>query len=339
MARCIDLAKLGLGKVSPNPMVGAVLVYQDKIIGEGYHEWYGKEHAEVNCVHSVSTSNRKLIPESTLYVSLEPCSHFGRTPPCTNLIRKENIQQVVIGCRDPFAQVNGKGVQILRENGIEVKEGVLRKQCVELNKRFFTFLEKNRPFVILKWAQSVDGKMGKLGERTPISNKFIQKIVHKWRSEEDAILVGTKTLTTDDPELTNRLWSGKNPLRLIIDKEDIAEHNLKIFNDQVRTVIFNTKKDEEDGHIQYVKLSGENFLPEILSFLHGIGVQSVIIEGGPKTLKSFIDSAEWDEARVITNPNLAIGEGTDAPPIKNFQMRNIEELGGNTITYYCQNTS
>ena len=231
MHRCLELAQLAAGNTAPNPMVGSVLVHNDKIIGEGYHQVYGQAHAEVNCISSVKPEHQGLIPQSTIYVSLEPCAHFGKTPPCADLIIKHQIPKVVVGCRDPFVQVNGKGIEKLQAAGIEVTVGVLEKECKELNKRFFTFHTEHRPYIILKWAQTADLKIAAEDYgRVLISNAQSNRIVHKWRSEEMAILVGTNTALFDDPELNTRLWPGGHPIRLVVDMNLRLPSSLKLFN-------------------------------------------------------------------------------------------------------------
>ncbi|HEY2720248.1 MAG TPA: bifunctional diaminohydroxyphosphoribosylaminopyrimidine deaminase/5-amino-6-(5-phosphoribosylamino)uracil reductase RibD, partial [Chitinophagaceae bacterium] len=220
MHRCLDLARLGAGHVAPNPMVGAVLVHDERIIGEGYHQQYGGPHAEPNCIASVKKEEQHLISESILYVSLEPCAHYGKTPPCADLIIKNKIPRVVIGCFDPFEEVNGKGIEKLKGAGIDVLVGILEHECKKLNKRFFLYYQQHRPYIILKWAQSSNQKIGAgAGNRTYISNEFTNRLVHKWRSEEAAILVGTNTALQDDPELTTRSWIGNNPRRLVMDMD------------------------------------------------------------------------------------------------------------------------
>ena len=242
MGRCIQLAKLGLGNVAPNPMVGAVLVYGNKIIGEGYHQKYGEAHAEVNCINSVSEKNKSLIEKSTIYVSLEPCSHYGKTPPCADLIIQNKIRKVVIGIKDIYKEVDGAGIQKLQNADLEVITGVLENECHDLNKRFFTFHQKKRPYIILKWTQSANGNIGLNGERILISNDYSNRLVHKWRSEEASILVGTNTALIDNPSLTARLWEGNNPVRIVIDKELKLPADLKIFNNKATTFIFNSSK-------------------------------------------------------------------------------------------------
>ncbi len=220
MQRCIQLAKLGAGNVAPNPMVGSVLVHNDSIIGEGYHQQYGFAHAEVNCINSVKTKDEELLTTSTLYVSLEPCAHWGKTPPCADLIIQKQIPHVIVGCRDPFEKVDGKGIEKLRAAGVEVTVNICQKECEELNKRFFTFHTKHRPYIVLKWAQTSDAKMATMDEsRLLISNEFTNAMVHKWRSEEASVLVGTNTALLDNPKLDNRHWSGKSPVRMVIGYE------------------------------------------------------------------------------------------------------------------------
>jgi len=359
MHRCIELAKLGAGNVAPNPMVGAVLVYEDRIIGEGYHQKYGEAHAEVNCISQATQSGRTdLIIRSALYVSLEPCAHFGKTPPCADLIIKHKIPKVVIGCRDPFKEVNGKGIEKLNAAGIEVVLGISEKECKELNKRFFTFHNEARPYIILKWAETSDGFIATSPQtplqgrgasrssdrkehfnlpdsKTPviaseakqqeglgrarlfISNEYTNRLVHKWRSEEASILVGTNTVEYDNPELTTRLWPGHSPVRLIVDMQLRLSSSLKVFNQKTRTVIFNTVKHEEDGNLLYYQVTEDvSLVHQIVNALYQLKIQSVIVEGGARLLQSFIDEGMWDEARVISNGQLAIGKGLPAPVLK-----------------------
>jgi len=344
MNRCIQLAKLGAGNVAPNPMVGAVLEFDNKIIGEGYHQKYGEAHAEVNCINSVQEEKKFIIEKSTLYVSLEPCSHHGKTPPCVDIIIKNKIKKVVIGCIDVYKEVAGKGIQKLKDAGIEVIVGILEKDCIDLNKRFFTFHQKFRPYVILKWAQSVNGKIaGTLPLLTPgeethkriyISNSYTNRLVHKWRSEEAAILVGTRTVMQDDPLLTTRLWAGRNPTRIVIDKELQLSPALKAFDNEATTIIYNSKKDSIGENVVYIKLENENFLEQLLDSLFEMNMQSVLVEGGAKTLQSFIDNGLWDEARVITNENLFIENGIAAPQLKNCTIERKERYFADGINYY-----
>ena len=333
MHRCIELAKLGAGHVAPNPMVGAVLVHDGHIIGEGYHQQYGHAHAEVNCINSVPLNSQCLIPNSTLYVSLEPCSHYGKTPPCSDLIIEHQIKKVVIGCYDSFAAVNGSGIEKLTAAGVHVTVDVLKEECLELNKRFFTFHQKKRPYIILKWAQTKDKKIAaSSNERLLITNEFTNKLVHQWRSEEAALIVGTNTALLDNPSLTNRLWHGKNPTRIVVDKELKLPSSLHLFDQQEPTIVFNTIKHEAANNIQYYKLDELN-MKQILQACYQLNLQSILVEGGSKLLQSFIDEDLWDEARIITNELLTIQKGLDAPIIKRQQIKE-EKIFNDTIQYY-----
>jgi diaminohydroxyphosphoribosylaminopyrimidine deaminase/5-amino-6-(5-phosphoribosylamino)uracil reductase len=352
MHRCLELARLGDGHVAPNPMVGAVLVHTDRntgeerIIGEGYHQRYGQAHAEVNCIAAVKEEDRHLIAESTMYVSLEPCAHHGKTPPCADLIVRMGIPGVVVGCRDPFPQVNGKGIEKLLLAGVEVKVGVLEAECVALNKRFFTFNTLHRPYIVLKWAQSLDGNIAGAvvgtgagagsTPRTFISNEFTNRLVHKWRSEEAAILVGPRTALLDDPALTARLWTGPDPIRLVIDKELELPTSLRLFDGKVRTVVFNRLRHAEEGMVQYYQLADDPSLIHQLSVaLHRLKIQSVLVEGGARLLQSFIDTDLWDEARVITNGDLELPGGLAAPRLGRVGNVRRERILGDTISYYA----
>ena len=338
MRRCLQLAKLGAGNVAPNPMVGAVLVYEDKIIGEGYHQKYGGAHAEVNCINNVKEENKFLIEKATLYVSLEPCSHYGKTPPCADLIIKNKIKKVVIGCKDVYKEVAGSGIQKLVNANTEVIVGVLENDCIELNKRFFTFHLKFRPYIILKWAQAANAKIGSVGKRILISNEYSNRLVHKWRSEEAAILVGTNTALIDDSLLTTRLWRGKNAVRIVIDKKLKLPSTLKIFNTDAKTIIYNLVKNSTDENVVYIKLEEENFIDQILQSLFEMNIQSVMVEGGAETLQSFINAGLWDEARVITNENLTIENGIAAPEIKDFNLQKRERYFDDEISYFKNNS-
>lgn len=347
MYRCLELAQLGAGNVAPNPMVGAVLVYNDRIIGEGYHQQYGKAHAEPNCIASVKDEDKHLIDKSTLYVSLEPCAHFGKTPPCADLIVEKKIPKVIVGCRDPFVQVNGKGIEKLKAAGVEVELGILENECKELNKRFFTFHTQHRPYVILKWAQTFDGKIANEDySRIQISNEHTNRIVHKWRSEEMAIAVGTNTALFDDPELTTRLSPGKNPIRVVVDMNLRLPKNLKLFNSKTPTIIFNTKEHTlplEKISMEELRKIGTGFyqvtedvslVHQMINALYRMNVQSVLIEGGNYLLQSFIDEEMWDEARVITNELLSIGAGLPAPVLKNETLQSSEKVFSDVIRIY-----
>lgn len=336
MHRCLELAQLGAGYVAPNPMVGAVLVHEGRIIGEGWHKEYGKAHAEVNCINAVQEEDRQFISQSILYVSLEPCAHHGKTPPCTDLIIRHKIPKVVIGCRDPFKEVDGKGIEKLKAAGIEVETAVLEEECRELNKRFFTFHKKQRSFIILKWAQTADGFIaGDDSKRILISNEFSNRLVHKWRSEEAAIMVGTNTALRDDPALTTRLWPGPSPVRLVIDMNLRLPGSLKVFDGSVRTIVFNTIKEDEKPNLSFIKLDKEKqFVPQLMDVLYRLPLQSVLVEGGAALLQTFIESGVWDEARVIVNGELSIGNGLPAPVLKNEQLVMEEKISTDKISYF-----
>lgn len=334
MLRCFELAILGLGKVAPNPMVGAVIVYNNEIIGEGYHQKYGEAHAEVNAVNSVK--DQSLLSKSTIYVSLEPCAHFGKTPPCADLLVKHQCKKVVISCIDTFSEVAGKGVQRLKDAGIEVVTGVLESEGRELNKRFFTFHEQKRPFVILKWAQTKDGFIDKIRQTGEFGINWItgpetKKEVHKWRSQEPAILVGKNTVINDNPSLTVRENKGKNPLRIVIDPKATLPKTLNIFNDDAPTIIFNTVTNLSSGTNNYIQLSDLS-CTNILSVLYELKVQSVIVEGGAITLQQFLDANLWDEARIFTGkPEFTCG--VIAPIIKE-KIVSKYKFGNDTLTIY-----
>lgn len=343
--RCLELAKNGSGFVAPNPMVGAVLVYENKIIGEGWHKKYGEAHAEVNCIKSVKESDKHLITDSIIYVSLEPCSHFGKTPPCSDLIIRHKIKKVVIGCVDSFAKVNGSGIEKLRNAGVEIVLGDWQNECKDFNKRFFTFHQRQRPFIVLKWAQSANNRISfanqhNSDERLFISNEFTNRLVHKWRSEEAAIMIGRNTALVDNPSLTNRLWHGRNPARIVIDKNLQLSQALHIFNHEARTFIFNQIKDDQKDNLHFIKISfAQNTLQQVLHqcFLHNI--QSILVEGGTQLIQSFIDENLWDECSVINNEQLIINNGLSAPSINNAIFVKTEYLMNDRIDYYTKNIS
>ena len=320
MRRCLELAQLGMGHVSPNPMVGAVIVLNGKIIGEGYHQKYGEAHAEVNAINQVITkfdNYAELLKQSTIYVSLEPCAHYGKTPPCADLIIKHQIPKVVVGCRDPFDQVNGKGIEKLRAGGVDIVLGVLEARCKWLNRRFFTRVQKHRPYIILKWAQTTDGLFAPAdGSQFWITGKESRKMVHQWRSEEDAILVGTKTVAADNPQLNVRYGNGKSPKRVIIDRELKLDKSLSIFDQSIDTLIFNEVETKIDGRNKYIALEDfGRYVPQYILFqLYMQDIQSVIIEGGSHTLTSFIEAGLWDEARIFTGTS-NLNSGIKAPQI------------------------
>jgi diaminohydroxyphosphoribosylaminopyrimidine deaminase/5-amino-6-(5-phosphoribosylamino)uracil reductase len=336
MQRCLQLASLGAGNVSPNPMVGAVLVHNDVIIGEGYHQQFGKAHAEVNCINSVAEANKHLISSSTMYVSLEPCAHFGKTPPCADLIIEYKIPTVVIGCSDQYHEVNGKGIAKLKAAGINVITGILEKEAKAINKRFFTFHQLQRPYIILKWAQSADLKIANADfSSVQISNDYSNRLVHKWRNEEAAIMVGTHTALYDNPSLTTRLWQGNNSIRVVIDKQLQLPATHQLFSGEANTIIFNNKKNEVAVNVEYCKMDElQPALPQILHHLYQQNIQSILVEGGAILLQSFIDSGLWDEARIITNNKMIIGKGIAAPVLSNQLHIQAEKLGDDTINYY-----
>ncbi|MFZ4740844.1 MAG: bifunctional diaminohydroxyphosphoribosylaminopyrimidine deaminase/5-amino-6-(5-phosphoribosylamino)uracil reductase RibD [Bacteroidales bacterium] len=305
MLRCLELAKKGFGSVAPNPMVGCVIVHDGIIIGEGFHQLYGEAHAEVNAIHSVI--NKELLPESTVYVNLEPCSHYGKTPPCADLLIKHQVKEVIIANTDPNPLVAGKGIEKLKNAGIKVNTGILDNEAKALNKRFFCYYTKKRPYIILKWAKTLDGFMdidrSQEGNNLKywITNDELKILVHKWRSEEPAIMVGTNTALNDNPQLNIRYWKGIQPLRLVIDENLSLPKTLLLFDQQNPTVIFTAKKEESKHNLtyQYIKFN-DNPLRQILNYLYEKKITSVIIEGGKELLQSFIEQGLWDEARVLT---------------------------------------
>ena len=321
MQRCLDLAALGLGNVSPNPMVGAVIVHNGKIIGEGYHRLYGEAHAEVNAVNQVLLrfdNAADLLKQATIYVSLEPCAHYGKTPPCADLIIKHRIPKAVIGCRDPFEQVDGKGIEKLKDAGIEVMVGVLEEECKWLNRRFFTRVQKHRPYIILKWAQTADAFFAPDNNRQLwITGPESRKLVHQWRGEEDAVLVGKNTVAIDNPRLNVRYDTGRSPKRVVIDRRLELDSGLNVFDQSVETLIFNSIKTTIEGKNKYIALEDfDRFVPQyILYQLYLQDIQSVIIEGGAYTLNTFIEVGLWDEARIFTG-SISLTSGIKAPEIK-----------------------
>lgn len=322
ISRCIQLAKNGLGTTYPNPLVGSVIVLNDRIIGEGWHYKAGEPHAEVNAI--VSVHDKSSLKKATIYVSLEPCSHYGKTPPCADLIIESGIKKVVIGSMDPNPKVAGKGVKKLMEASCDVVVGVLEKECDELNKRFFTFHQKKRPYIFLKWAQTADGYISPKNETRKetkpvwITNEYSRQLVHKMRAEEAAILVGTNTAIQDNPSLTVRDWAGNNPIRLVIDKNLKIPADYSLLDGQTKTFVFNEKKSSEKGNTTLLKIDfSKEIMPQIVSVTYQKGLQSVIIEGGAKTLQSFIDLNLWDEAHVFSG-NSSFGEGVKAPSFQGY---------------------
>jgi len=317
MQRCLELALLGMGDVAPNPMVGCVIVHNEIIIGEGYHQKYGEAHAEVNAIRSVKQT--ELLEQSTLYVSLEPCAHFGKTPPCSDLIIQHRIPRVIIGTIDRFAKVAGKGIERMQNAGIEVEVGVLEEECRELNRRFFTFHEKKRPYIILKWAQTLDGFIDTDRTETEhpswITNALAKRLVHKQRSEESAILIGTNTAEFDNPSLTVREWIGNQPVRLVIDRTGRLDSELHIFDQKAPTWVFTGVEQPDRENLKMIRLHPEqNVIPQLLTELYHRNILSVIVEGGSQLLNSFLELGLWDEAFVYTG-NQFFGKGVKAPYI------------------------
>lgn len=328
MQRCLQLATNGLGNVAPNPMVGCVIVHNNLIIGEGFHANYGEAHAEVNAINSVK--DKSLLKDATLYVSLEPCAHQGKTPPCSDLIIKSGIKKVVIACSDTNPLVAGKGIEKLKGAGVDLISGILEKDARELNKRFFTFHEQKRSYIILKWAQTadgfIDGKRKNISEPAlQISNEHSKRLVHKWRSEEQAILVGTNTARLDNPKLNVRMVSGKNPIRIVLDKNLELAESLNLFDGSQPTLVFTSKKKTAQNNLEFITVDFENsVLQQVMNVLFEKQIQSVIVEGGSKLLQSFIDENIWDEARVFISETF-IGEGVAAPKL------NAEPVSVDTI--------
>lgn len=301
MARAMELALLGRGSVSPNPLVGCVVVHEDKIIGEGWHQRYGGPHAEVNAIATVK--DKSVLEKSTLYVNLEPCSHFGKTPPCADLLIREKVKKVVVANVDPNPLVAGQGIQKLRDAGAEVITGVLESEGRKLNSRFFTYIEQRRPYIILKWAETADGFIARENYDSKwISGPLSRQLVHRWRSEEDAILVGTKTALHDDPQLNVRDWTGRDPVRIVIDRQLSLPNSLKLFDGSQKTICFNHRQQLENVNVSYIRIDENDVIKQILNALYNLKIQSVIVEGGSQTLQMFLDSGSWDEARIFRAP-------------------------------------
>lgn len=332
MQRALELATLGRGFVSPNPLVGCVVVHDHKIIGEGWHRKFGEAHAEVNALQGVQ--DKSLLPESTVYVNLEPCSHFGKTPPCVDLLLRHSVKKVVIGNIDTHPKVSGEGIKKLRDAGIEVITGILDKQGRELNKRFFTQVEKNRPYILLKWAQTADGFIARENyESKWISNEFARQWVHKWRSEEDAVLVGTKTAFHDNPQLNVREWTGRHPVRVVIDRFLKLSEKLRVFDQSQKTIVYNLLKHEEHENLLLIRLDEETFLPQMMNDLLRHNIQSVMVEGGAQTLQFFIDAGWWDEARVFVSKR-TFGKGISAPRLNGNLFAEENVITDKLFTYY-----
>lgn len=337
MRRCLELAEMGAGNVAPNPLVGCVVVYKGTIIGEGYHEKYGEAHAEVNAINSVG--NPDLLKRSTLYVSLEPCAHYGQTPPCSDLIIEKEIPRVVIGTVDPFAKVAGRGIKKMMKAGIAVNVGVLENECRELNKRFFTFHEKRRPYIFLKWARTKDGFIDThrteehFGQPTWITGGNALLRVHQMRANEAAIMVGTNTALKDNPSLTVRHCSGNNPVRVVLDQNLRLPKTLRLFDGKVNTLVFNGKKNDVEHGARFVKIDfNGDIISQMLLLLHRENLQSLIVEGGRQLLQAFIDRGFWDEAWVFEG-NKQFGSGIAAPKISSTNQT-TEMLGDDKLTIF-----
>lgn len=331
MQRAIYLAGLGKGKVSPNPMVGCVIVHDNDIIGEGWHKEYGGPHAEVNAINSVQDPS--LLSKATAFVTLEPCAHHGKTPPCADLLIEKNLSKVVIGHIDPFPEVAGKGIQKLEQAGISVTNQVLSEECYTINRRFFTHVNKKRPYIILKWAQTQDGFIARENYDSKwISNDHSRRLVHKWRAEEDAIMVGTNTALYDNPQLNIRDWKGKDPIRVIIDKKLRLQTNLHVFDKSQPTLIYNTLNTQKEDNLEYVQLHPMSFISDLLSDLNQRNIQSIIIEGGGQLLTSLIQNDWWDEARVFTSPG-KFGKGISAPKLMGI-VEHQENIREDLLTTY-----
>lgn len=325
MQRALQLAAYGKSTVSPNPMVGCVIAIDGKIIGEGWHQKAGQPHAEVLAIRSVA--DEELLKSATAYVTLEPCAHQGKTPPCAELLVERQLKRVVIGAVDPNPLVAGKGIEILRNAGIEVEVAVLEAECLALNSAFFTFMEKKRPYVILKWAQTADGFVARENfDSKWISNSLSRQLVHKWRTEIDAILVGKNTAKYDNPQLTAREWPGKNPIRIVIDHHLSLNRDLHVFDGTQKTILFYSKGQTiEKQEVKSIKLDENNFLTDMMDYLYTENIQSVLVEGGLQTLQSFIDAGLWDEARVFVAP-INFGKGIRSAQLKEHSLVSQENI-------------
>ena len=335
MSRCLQLAKQGSGYVAPNPLVGSVIVNDGIIIGEGYHQEFGGPHAEVRAINSVG--DKTLLANSTLYVNLEPCSHQGKTPPCSSLIIQHKIPKVVIGMIDPFAKVNGNGIKQLCDAGIEVVVGILEEECKHLNKRFITHQQKNRPYLILKWAQSADGFIGDENDEVKISNALSKIYSHKWRSEEAAILIGANTAKIDNPQLNVREWEGPNPTRILFENNGNLPTNFNLFDGSQKTIVLSSNTTVIYPNTKMIHVEKESFIVDALGKLADEGIQSIIIEGGRKTLQSFIDSNYWDEARVFQS-EMEFERGVSAPILRGT-LTSTEKLKDNLLINYTNPNS
>ncbi len=340
MRRCLTLAKMGEGRVQPSPLVGAILVYNNRIISEGYHEIFGGTHAEANAINKLQ--RQELLKESSLYVNLEPCSHFGKTPPCVNLIISSKIPKIFIGCKDPNPLVSGQGIKLLLEAGLDIRVGVLEQECFWLNRKFLTFHEKKRTYITLKWAQSADGFIDVVRNAdassvpTWITNQPAKQLVHKWRSEQMAIMAGTNTILYDNPRLTVREWPGKNPLRVVIDRVLRLPAENYVFDKSIPTIVITEKEKKSEENLEFCKIEfNENTPEKILGILYRKNIQSVLIEGGAMLLQTFIDKGLWDEARVFYG-KIEFRQGIYAPVIKNYFMAEETNIGNNKLKLFIK---
>lgn len=340
MMRCIELAQKAKGLTAPNPMVGALLLRNGAIIGEGWHRQYGADHAEVDCLKSVPHSEKHLIPGSTMYVNLEPCAHYGKTPPCADRLVQEKISKVVISNPDPFERVNGNGIEILKKGGVYVQLGPLGKEGLWLNRRFFCFHTQQRPYIILKWAQTLDGYIAP-DDKGPfqITNEHSLQLTHKWRTEEAAIMVGATTALNDNPALTARLWNGRQPLRIAINRKLDMPATHQLLNNKVPTWILNDYPDEVRGDTRYIKMNFDGtFLDQLMFILFQQNILSMIVEGGAQLLYTFINAGLWDEARIFTG-KVSLGSGLAAPLLKHAFPILKTSLGGDTLNVFVHKKS
>jgi diaminohydroxyphosphoribosylaminopyrimidine deaminase / 5-amino-6-(5-phosphoribosylamino)uracil reductase len=335
MQRCFDLAQLGKG--SPNPMVGAILVFEDKIIGEGWHKKHGQAHAEVNAIQSISVENQSFIHKSILYCNLEPCAHFGKTPPCVDLILKHKIPKVVVANTDPNPLVAGKSLEKLRNNGVEVISGVLEEKGLELNRPFFKWITQKKPYIILKWAESADGFISKKGEQTSISSTYTRRLVHQWRSECDAILVGANTALIDNPCLDTRFYGGKNPLRIALDLQGKLSESAHLLDDSTGTWIFGTKRQGNFTETIFIETTKNNFFEDLNNLLFQHNKAILLVEGGSNLLNQFIEKNIWDEIRLIKS-ELILGDGIVAPILNNQISWNNVKIGKDVLKQYFNTT-
>lgn len=340
MQRCLELASKGRQNVKPNPMVGCVIVYNGKIIGESYHKEYGKPHAEVNAINSVK--NQELLKDSTLYVNLEPCAHYGKTPPCSDLIISKKIKRVVIGCQDSYDKVAGKGIEKMQKSGIQVDVGILEKESLQLNQAFFTYHKKQRPYIILKWAQTLDGFIDVIRQaEDPIGINWIthpnlRLPVHKWRSEETAILVGAGTAINDNPRLDTRDWFGKNPLRILFAQKDKINFKWNLIDDSTPTIVFTDSEIDNKKSTVFHKIDfNDKPVEEMLKILYSKDIQTIIVEGGQIMLQSFIDKNLWDEARILIGDK-TFGKGLEAPKIPVRHKKNCRYSNDTIVHYFNQ---